>query len=236
MGYVMNKNNVTTDYIYNDVNKLLNRFKFKEAYKYLVENVEVSQLSCELEKKYFYYYLSKSLILGFEKTDEALIYLKKIELWDDWNGEENLIDILIVNTIAVAYDLKDDKKQAEKYFDKTVEKILSCKMFPEENFSDAIVMLYNCAKFYSTLKEHERSIDLCNVAIEVAKNLDTFKHLDKIYYEAGFNYYQVQNKKKAATYFTYAYTFANLNNNTVLKKIILNDAKDFNLLLEFKTN
>lgn len=222
--------------IYRDVDKLITRFKVKEAYELLMKRVKPEMLNNNLEVKYYYYYLSRTLLLGFHKNDEALKCLMEVEERINWEEEDYLIDLLIENTIGIALALKNNKKEAKKYFDISIEKILSCKILPEEKYNEAILILYNSAKFYSSLKQNSYAIDLCILAVSIAKGLVTFKHLDKVYYEMAFNYAEIGKKEKAANLYIYAYTFSNLNNNSLAKKVIREDAKKFGINLEIDLN
>ncbi|WP_413480679.1 hypothetical protein [Carnobacterium maltaromaticum] len=97
----------------------------------------------------------------------------------------------VINTIKIALALKNNKKEAKKYFDISIEKILSCKILPEEKYNEAILILYNSAKIYSSLEQNSYAIDLCILAVSIAKGLVTSKHLDKVYYEMAFNYAEI---------------------------------------------
>ena len=145
--------------IYRDVDKLITRFKVKEAYELLMKRVKPEMLNNNLEVKYYYYYLSRTLLLGFHKNDEALKCLMEVEERINWEEEDYLIDLLIENTIGIALALKNNKKEAKKYFDISIEKILSCKILPEEKYNEAILILYNSAKFYSSLEQKSYPIE-----------------------------------------------------------------------------
>ncbi|MBP2099036.1 helix-turn-helix domain-containing protein [Enterococcus rivorum] len=186
--------------ILDEVEVLCIGFKPELGYKMLSNYfVDVSQLPDSLAIKYFYY-MGATRTLSMNGFKEALFYLSQAEKLIQKN---NIYNIMSTNAIGITYLLSESMEKAQPYFEKANQMLQE---FPEDALpAIACGLYYNLAKYYSELKEYQKSIELCDAGIKLSRKEETNIYLDALLYEKAYNEFYLNGTAesyKTAYYFT----------------------------------
>ncbi|AIM25160.1 helix-turn-helix domain-containing protein [Melissococcus plutonius] len=205
----------------NKVEHLCDTFRHEEAYELLNECPdEIDTTNRILETKFFYYKGITSL-LGKKNTNEALFYLHR---GSEIDKDINIYNILSVNSIGILYELEDDLEKAKVYYDKSLQLLNDFKQdFPLEQCR----IYYNTAKFYSLIKDYEKSIELSQKGIDINRVHHTTYVLDCLLYETAFNKHMLGSD--AAEDYRIAYYFTRFFRNENILSYVEKDMKNFGI-------
>lgn len=209
--------------VLDQVEKLCSHFKYKEAYDLLNKcTFNVDNISTDLAVKY-YYYKGNASSIGMGYFEEALANLKEAERM---NVKTNLYSILIINSIAVTYIIFEGLDKAEPYFEKAYQMLQE---FPGKKLSiKAGILYYRLAKYYSKIKEYQKSINLCDVGIQLCKRTNSNLYLESLLYEKAYNEFFFNGNTEG---YRIAYYFVRFVNHEHMINCIKKDMDDYNIKL-----
>lgn len=214
-----------------EIEKMCSRFEHKAAYK-LLSNYEIDA-SSDLEnnavlKSKYNYYQGITTLVGAKDTSSALFYFHQNV---GHNKNPNIFEILSINALGSIYEDDDEVERAKVYYKKSLNLL---KHYGGETVAMIYKIYYNSAHFYSQIKDYQTSIKLCQQGINLNENEGTFYYLDFLYYELGFNKYRAG--EVAIMEYKLAYYFAKHLKNHNLTRVILEDAKKYELPFEADEN
>ncbi|MBP2099032.1 helix-turn-helix domain-containing protein [Enterococcus rivorum] len=212
-----------TERILTVVEKLREQLRAYEAHEILEEyNFKEDKLSYFTKTKFLYYKGSTSL-LGKSDFEGAIAYLKQVVRM---KNKTNIYHILSMNAIGVSYELQGKYREAAKYNEKAYQMLND---FPDDELPVvASRLFYNLAKYYSSLKDYERSIELCEEGIKLCKRKNTIMGVDVLLYEKAYNEYHLNG---AIEGYKLAYYFTDFMNHKVLMETIKKNMKEYNIQL-----
>lgn len=216
------------DKIFEETDLLHERFGQKEAFEYLEKNIDLKQLPSKYLKEY-YYYAGSSQLIGYKNTSKAL-YFFNIGLGVEVDDDE-FYHILITNMMGVVYYIEGKNNKAKKSFDESIEKLLNFEDMSIKKYDKTLLLLYNAAKFYSSIDNYEEAVSLCNQGIKIAFSENMMNHLELIYYEKGFNLCMLSKREGGRKNYIHSLLIAEEKENDVIVSTIYKDAKEFNLKL-----
>lgn len=214
-----------------EIERMCSRFEHKVAYQSLA-NYEVRQIediegNLILKSRYNYYQGITSLV-GAKDSATALFYFHQNI---GYQKNPNIYEILSINALGALYEDDDEVERAKVYYKKSLSLL---KHYDGERVSLIYKIYFNTARFYSELKDYQISIELCKMGIDLNEEQETFHYLDFLYYELGFNKHMAG--KPAMMEYKTAYYLAKHLKNNELAKVILEDAKRFDLPFEADEN
>lgn len=203
---------------FKEIDQLCNKSKHLEAYDSLSQ-IDTKSLTNERDKKRYNYYSGIISLIAFKDYEKALYYLN-LGLLLNRNMKVTFTDILITNSIGIAYYKKGEPDSAAPYFEQSLKDIEEMTEFDEGEELKLIKVLYNTSKFYSGIGEFQKAIDLCNNAHEIITSLNTTYCADVIYYEKGYNLYRLdkslyQEDISKLYFLALAYGITNRNNKLI---------------------
>ena len=214
-----------------EIEKMCSRFEHKAAYQlladYVVEESEDIDGNAILKSKYNYYQGITALV-GAKDSSSALFYFHQNI---GYNKKPNIYEILSINALGVLYENENEIDRAKVYYKKSLNLL---KHYDGETVSMIYKIYYNSAQFYSQIKDYRTSIVLCEKGIYLNEVEETFYYLDFLYYELGFNKYMAG--ETAMMEYKTAYYLAKHLKNNELAKIILQDAKSYDLPFQADEN
>ncbi|TFJ43433.1 hypothetical protein CKN80_12855 [Carnobacterium divergens] len=217
--------------IFQQVDQLCDIFQYKEAYEILKKKLNEERLSTIHEKKMYFYLMGKILLMGFNDIEEALHYLN-LELIVDRSERVDFTDVLVSNTIGVAYHLKKETSKAKIYFVQSIQDLEKLTNHDLKNLDKILLIYFNTAKFYSDIGDYHEAIKLCETGIQMAEAEKTTSQLDKLYYEKAFNEAMNGQLEEAKKGYFIAMAFAIMNKNDVIIEIIKKNMNKFKLTFD----
>ncbi|AOA00573.1 MULTISPECIES: helix-turn-helix domain-containing protein [Carnobacterium] len=214
--------------LFKKVDTLCNQLQHKEAYDLLVSSINEDELDNIHDKKLYYYYVGITRLIGFNEFEEALHYFN-LELILERSSNLDFVDVLVTNSIGIAYDSKNDIKKAKVYFDKSIDDIQELNKVEADNFTKLLKIYYNAAKFYSKIEIYDKAISLSDIGIDLLQKDKSYYMLDFLYYEKGFNLLKKGNKKEAEEFYFLAMACAIMNGNDNIVTGIKEDIKQYKL-------
>lgn len=216
--------------VLNRLRMLCSKLKYQEAYDLLLTELKFDELKDRFELRQYYYYKGITSLLAKENFADAHFNFN-LALSTGEQRELDLFDVLSTNGIAMAYFLDSEIDKARTYFDKALlqlNQLMDYLNLNQESL-EIIKIYYNTAKFHSSVKEYQKAIELCTLGIALQKQQNMNFELDKLYYEKGFNLYQLGRKKEAEEYYYYAAALAKMDNHDLILEVIKKNMKEFDL-------
>lgn len=218
------------------VNQLVANGESEKAYYQLVLNLKANEISDDIIKKRYYYYLGNTCLIGLGDIDQAKEIFNSI--LENFEIGNTLDDILIFVGLGVSEVLSDNLTEAQMWFEKAVELLRNEILFKDSNKKEIMKIYFNAAKFYSQIKDYKEAVKLSEEGIFWAKELGSSYHLDYLNYEKGFNLYMLGKIEEAESYYNVSYVLATVLNNEIIMKTIINDCshEKFNIDLKSALN
>lgn len=218
--------------IFKNINSLCEKFQYEKANILLNRKLKkVEFLNDNYNLKQYYYYNGLTLLLGKNNIDESE---ENFELALETNGgyQNEFLNTMITNMYGVISIMKEDVVTAKYYFEKSLFELEELMDYGAENFEKTLLVIYNCAKFFSGLNDYKKSISLCNIGIDFAVSENIMPHLEKIYYEKAFNLAKLKKFEKAEKFYFQAYALCMIKRNSTLIEVINKDMIEFKLKLK----
>lgn len=211
------------------VNKLVANGESEKAYYQLVLNLKANEISDDIIKKRYYYYLGNTCLIGLGDIEQAKEIFNNI--LENFEMSNTLDDILIFVGLGVSEVLSDNLKGGQIWIEKAVELLRNEILFKDSNKKEIMKIYFNIAKFYSQIENYKEAVRLSDEGIFWAKELGSSYHLDYLNYEKGFNLYKLGKFEEAKSYYNVSYVLATVLNNEIITKTILSDCalSEFNL-------
>lgn len=216
-----------------EVMYLCDKYEYEKAYEFFCQNMDYSLVNSDYEKKSYYYYKGITELLGKEDIENAIKSFEA-ELRIGNGKIVSFLDVQSTNALGIAYYQNNRKDLAEYFFDKSVQDLELVEEINDHYIVKTLKILNNCANYYSKESNYSKALELCDIAIDMAKNENIVSQLDKLYYEKAFSLVMTNRRGTAVDYFFLALAFAESNNNFSLVLTIKNDMKDFNLSFKEK--
>jgi transcriptional regulator with XRE-family HTH domain len=124
-------------------------------------------------------------------------------------------EIEILNSKGIIHLNNEENLEAIELYKELIDQHEKLKI--EKDKTIKIRLYYNLAKALNKSNHHDRSIEVCEKGIKYCvenNNMYLFGHL---YFQIGFNYYQMDLIEKSRLYFNKSYTIFDLQNNKNLK-------------------
>lgn len=115
-------------------------------------------------------------------------------------------------------------RKAQVYYEKSLQEL---EQFKLECFLERCRIYYNSAKFYSEMKDYQKSVILSEKGIQICRDKHSIYLLDYLLYEKAFNK-QMLGEDTADDY-RQAYYFTQFFGNTEVLQYIEKDMKAFNI-------
>lgn len=210
--------------ILNDVEALCEKVRHEEAYDIICAyNFEEKLVSYSIKIK-FLYYRGLTSLLGKSNCEEAQIYLNQsVKV----NKEPTIYNILGTNALGILYQLQENWEQAKIYNERAYRMVSN--FSKEELPAIACKLFYNLAKYYSALKNYERSILLCDEGIRLSKEKHTTFGLDALLYEKAYNEYFLNGDTES---YKMAYYFSEFANRVSMKRCLEKEFRKYNIKLQ----
>lgn len=219
----------TIENVLNKVSKLSARDENEQVYFELTGKINVSKITDNSLKKKYYYYLGMSHYRGFGELDKAEEYFSKVI--DNYKMKNEIEDVLIYVGMGIVNYEKRNKELAHDWFEKAVSALKKEEFFIEDNIRELLKIYYNLAKYYSLTSNHEKSLELCELGLYWAHELDSNYHLGHLLYEKAFNLYQLGDAVNSEFNYNLALVQSYVCKQEVVQKTIRADAERFNLEL-----
>lgn len=152
---------------------------------------------------------------------EALFYLYR---GAEIDRKVNIYNILSLNALGTLYELEKDMRKAQVYYEKSLQEL---EQFKLECSLERCRIYYNSAKFYSEMKDYQKSVILSEKGIQICRDKHSIYLLDYLLYEKAFNK-QMLGEDTADDY-RQAYYFTQFFGNTEVLQYIEKDMKAFNI-------
>lgn len=209
------------------VESLCNLLNYKEAYK-LIKDVNYQLSEKDLVYVRFNYYKGITILLGGNEKKECLHYLHLVQIpQKEIKSKGNVYHVLSTNALGVYYQLNNEMNKAKVYYDKSVKMLDKLTLTQSEYPRDFYKVFYNSAIFYSEIKEYRKSISLCLQGIYLNQQNNSTHFMEFLYYELGYNKYQIG--EEATEAYQFAFLFAKYHQNKAALDVIIHDMKEFNL-------
>ena len=205
----------------NKVEDLSLRLFHLEAYNLLQEVPEGLILSNNELTTKLLYYKGITCLLGKKDKAEALFYLYR---GAEIDRKVNIYNILSLNALGTLYELEKDMRKAQVYYEKSLQEL---EQFKLECSLERCRIYYNSAKFYSEMKDYQKSVILSEKGIQICRDKHSIYLLDYLLYEKAFNK-QMLGEDTADDY-RQAYYFTQFFGNTEVLQYIEKDMKAFNI-------
>ncbi|MGC3221789.1 helix-turn-helix domain-containing protein [Enterococcus faecalis] len=192
-----------------------------EAYNLLQEVPEGLILSNNELTTKLLYYKGITCLLGKKDKAEALFYLYR---GAEIDRKVNIYNILSLNALGTLYELEKDMRKAQVYYEKSLQEL---EQFKLECSLERCRIYYNSAKFYSEMKDYQKSVTLSEKGIQICRDKHSIYLLDYLLYEKAFNK-QMLGEDTADDY-RQAYYFTQFFGNTEVLQYIEKDMKAFNI-------
>ena len=167
------------------------------------------------------YYKGITCLLGKKDKAEALFYLYR---GAEIDRKVNIYNILSLNALGTLYELEKDMRKAQVYYEKSLQEL---EQFKLECSLERCRIYYNSAKFYSEIKDYQKSVILSEKGIQICRDKHSIYLLDYLLYEKAFNK-QMLGEDTADDY-RQAYYFTQFFGNTEVLQYIEKDMKAFNI-------
>ncbi|EIW2095202.1 helix-turn-helix transcriptional regulator, partial [Enterococcus faecalis] len=161
----------------NKVEDLSLRLFHLEAYKLLQEVPEGLILSNNELTTKLLYYKGITCLLGKKDKAEALFYLYR---GAEIDRKVNIYNILSLNALGTLYELEKDMRKAQVYYEKSLQEL---EQFKLECSLERCRIYYNSAKFYSEIKDYQKSVILSEKGIQICRDKHSIYLLDYLLYE-----------------------------------------------------
>lgn len=195
------------------VEKLCLKAKHKEAYELLVDVGDDIEFSDSLISDKYIYYKGITTLLGKRDLVSAMFYLYQ---GTEYSKKYNIYNILCLNGLGVLYELEGQLEKAKKYYDKSLTKLEGSM---DEDSLKSCLIYYNTAKFYSDIKNYNKSIELCEKGIDICLKHFSDYLLDFLLYEKAFNEYKLGNREAQTDYYQVYYMTKFWKNSKLLEVI-----------------
>jgi len=194
--------------------------KNKEAKQMLdaIDIDSIKDLSLRTKAKY-YYAMLEYLVKG--KDGAPLFYFNEIL---NTTEPHDLYNILANNGLGIVFEGKKDFSFAKKYYDQSLSASRELSNIPLR----LVKIFYNAARFYSTIEDYNKAIDLCHEGISINKKYQSTFQLEYLLYEKAFNFYKA-NHSDYKTLYADAKKIAHFNHNEYVSKIIDSDLEKLDL-------
>ena len=210
--------------ILTNVEYLCEQVRHEEAYELIYQYNFDEKLISQTTKMKFLYYRGVTSLLGKSKYEEAKKYLSQ---GVNIEKQLNIYNILSMNAIGILYQLQENWQQAKVYNEKAYKMVLE---FPDDELpAIACKLFYNLAKYYSAIRDYERSIFLCDEGIRLSKKEHTIFGLDVLLYEKAYNEFYLYGTTES---YKFAYYFSEFANREGMKKFLEKEFKKYNIKLE----
>ena len=211
--------------ILDDVEYLCNINKCKEAFELLecYGDKDIVNLSNDLAVRYLYY-KGRTSSNGMSYYKQGLAYLNQAK---SLSKKTSIYSLLIENAIAATYMLNGEGlKKAQLHFERINQMLQE---FSEELLPPIICGLYyNLAKYFSELKEYQKSIDLCNAGIRINKRTNSNVYLVFLLYEKAYNEFYLYGTEEG---YRIAYYMSEFINHEYILGCIKKDMNKYNIEL-----
>lgn len=224
------KENSMVEIVLEKVNKLIASGESEKAYYQLVINLKANEISDDVTRKKYYYFLGSTCLIGLGDIEQAKEIFNNILVNFEMNNTVD--DILIFVGLGVAEVLSNDLLEAKKWFEKALQLLRNETLFVDENIKEIMKIYFNIAKFYSEIKDYKRAVKLSGEGLFWAKELDSSYHLDYLNYEKGFNLFQLGEIDEAESYYNVAYVLSTILNNEIITKTIIKDSIEYGISLK----
>lgn len=228
----MSKKEYTDEYmgvIFEEVDVLCRIFEQNRAYEFLLNKTDVDFVPKKWLKKYFYFLGSLEIIS--ELNPKRAKYFLNLGIIEE-NEKNSVYHAMLTNFMGIACLMENDIVTAKTSFEDSLEILDELTGLEFEELEKILLILYNCAKFYSELENFDRAIELCNRGINIAKSKGILSHLEKLYYEKGYNLAIQKRKDSAEKNYSSAYSVAKIRNNVAVIEVIKSDMLKFDLELK----
>ncbi|MGX7419839.1 helix-turn-helix domain-containing protein [Carnobacterium gallinarum] len=216
--------------IFKRVRVMCGQRKHKEAYDLIKEKIEFDKLGTPYELKQYYYYIGITNLIGFKNYSDAHYYFN-LALSTVVGKNLDFLDVLATNGIGVAYLMDNELEKARTYFEKSLVQLNEI-IGTSNSLQDSLEITkiyYNTAKFYSSVEDYEKAIQLSTLGIDLLHRENLSYYLDFLLYEKGFNLMKLGEKTEASEYYFYAAAMAKLNNNEHAIEGIKADMKKYKI-------
>lgn len=229
---LISKKEYTDEYmgvIFEEVDVLCRIFEQNRAYEFLLNKTDVDCVPKKWLKKYYYFLGSLEIISELNpKRAKHFLNLGIIEE----NEKKSVYHAMLTNFMGIAYLMENDVVTAKTSFEDSLEMLDELTGLEFEELEKILLILYNCAKFYSELENANRAIELCNRGISIAKSKGILSHLEKLYYEKAYNLTIQKRRDSAEKNYSSAYSIAKIRNNVAIIEVIKSDMLKFDLELK----
>lgn len=217
-------NDEVYDQLFEEVEELCSKVEHRKAYELLKSNIEFEKIETLYEMRLYYYFIGITGLMAQESPMNAVFYFNQV-LASESDRNLDILDVLAINSIGIAYALQDEEGKALTYFEKSLEQL-------DELFSvtgttsaspEIAKIYYNSAKFHSEIGEYNKAVNLCNLGIALLKKEGLTYYLDLLLYEKAFNLMKLGNKDESEKFYLYAIVTADLNDNEFAVETIKSD-------------
>lgn len=201
---------------------------YEKVRKILLKNSNLKKLSNN-EVKEYHYYLGMAELLGNNNVPDAMYHFNLgLQVVDN---RMDLIGILTLNGIGYAYFMNKESEKAKFYFEKSLIQLEEMRS-GDDKFLDLVEfskIYYHSAKYYSYVKEYDKSNDLLSKGIELQKKEGELPGLEILYFEKGVNF-ALSNELTAGKKMIFiALGLCEVNSNEILITRILKEAKELGM-------
>lgn len=195
--------------------------KHKQAY-YLLKTIDKNTIFLnDLIKKKYLYLKGITCLLGKINKTEALFYLHQ---GAEITHKANIFNYLSLNALGIFYELEKEYQKAEGYFNRSLSQL---RKFKKNYPFEACRIYYNSAKFYSEIKMYQKSVELCDLGIEICKSNKSIYLLDFLLYERAYNKRKLG--ENTTEDYLQAYYFSKFFNNKKAVTCLKHELKHLNI-------
>lgn len=201
---------------------------YEKVRKILIKNSNLKKLSNN-EVKEYQYYLGMAELLGNNNVPNAMYHfnlgLQVI------HNRMDLIGISTLNGIGYAYFINNESEKAKFYFEKSLTQLEEMRS-GDDKFLDLVELskiYYHSAKYYSHVKEYDKSNDLLSKAIDLQKKEGELSGLEILYFEKGVNFVLSNELAAGKKMIFIALGLCEINSNENFIARILKEAKELGM-------
>lgn len=200
-----------------------------KAYYQLREVMHLKNTLEDADKKKYCYYLGTCYYSVFSDSVEAEHIFS--EAIDDLKKANDIEDVLLFLGMGIVNFENGNKEEAFKWFENCLVALRKDSFSVKYNTRELLKIYYHLAKYYSLNLDYLKSIELCDIGLYWANELDSTYYLGHLLYEKGYNLVKLDELSEGRLYYNMALAQSVVCRYDALQTLIRRDSEKFKLSL-----
>lgn len=226
---VVKEEQQSIDSLLKQVSKLCAHGENVKAYYQLREVVHLKNTLDDADKKKYCFYLGTCYYSVFSDSEEAEHIFSGVI--DDLKKANDIEDVLLFLGMGIVNYENGNKEEAFIWFEKCLVALRKDSFSVKYNTRELLKIYYYLAKYYSLSLDYQKAIELCDMGLYWANELDSNYHLGHLLYEKGSNLVKLDELSEGRLFYNMALAQSVVCKYDALQTLIRQDSEKYSISL-----